>query len=92
VGYTWFRTNEYVSAIMNGIRACVSGLLIWATITLGRTAIKSGKNIWTAVIFGISLVLTLFTSLHTLVIIGGGLITGLVFHAIYSVIGKGRPD
>ncbi|MDD4414074.1 MAG: chromate transporter [Oscillospiraceae bacterium] len=92
IGYAWFRTNEYVSAIMNGIRACVCGLLAWATITLGRTAIKSGKDVWTAVIFGISLLLTLLTDLHTLIIIGIGLVTGLVFKALYTITGKGGAD
>ena len=38
-GYTWFRTNPYVAAAMEGIQACVCGLLAWATVSLGKAAI-----------------------------------------------------
>lgn len=43
--YTWFRANPYVAAAMEGIQACVCGLLAWATVSLGRAAIVGVDSI-----------------------------------------------
>ena len=88
--YTWFRANEYVAASLNGIRAAVCGLLVWATVKLARSSIKTGRGIWTAAVFGISLLLSIFTGLHALEYILGGLIVGLLFNALYAIISEKR--
>ena len=83
-GYTWFRTNPYVAAAFHGIQACVCGLLAWATVTLGKNAIKKGRGIWTTAVFGAALVLSLLTRLHALFFIGGGLLAGFIFQALLA--------
>jgi glycosyltransferase involved in cell wall biosynthesis/chromate transport protein ChrA len=89
-GYTWFRTNVYVAAAFQGIQASVCGLLAWATLTLGKAAIKKGRGIWTVGVFALSLVLTLFTRIHALFLIVGGLLVGLAFNALFTVLENKR--
>ncbi|MDD3692708.1 MAG: chromate transporter [Oscillospiraceae bacterium] len=88
--YTWFRANEYVAAALRGIRAAVCGLLVWATVKLARSSIKTGRGIWTAVVFVISLLLSIFTKWHASVYILGGLVVGLLFNALYAAISEKR--
>lgn len=74
--------NPYVEQIFLGIRPAIVGLIAYAAVKIGRTAIK---DIWTLIIAGIAFILALFLHMSPIQLIIIGAITGNIITTIKSL-------
>ncbi|MGN0317118.1 MAG: chromate transporter [Lachnospira sp.] len=72
-----------------GIRVCVVVLIIQATIKLGK---KSVKDLWTAIIFAMVIILGLFTPVATYIYVLGAGVSGILFSQLKRVTGSKKAD
>lgn len=82
ITYQELQNNPLVTAAFKGIAAAVIALIVYAGITIGKTAIKDVSTLIIALIY---LILLILLPINPIIFILMGIITGLVINKIRAV-------
>ena len=84
-----FAEYAVVKNAFAGIRVCVVALILQAVIKLGK---KSVKDLWTAIIFAVILIMALFLPIDSYILVLGAGVLGVLFSQIKTVTSKSKVN
>lgn len=84
-----FAEYAVVKNAFAGIRICVVALILQAVIKLGK---KSVKDLWTAIIFAVILIMALFLPIDSYILVLGAGVLGILFSQIKAVTSKSKAN